>query len=625
VRRGPGREYDEEVVRVRSVTAEPTITDVGTAGLADMVWDNARRDPEAVQFVRADPDPRSWPARWSGRGGALPVTCRQFRVDVQALARGFVAAGIAHGDRVGLMSRTRYEWTLVDYALWSIGAVTVPVYDTSSPEQLEWILTDSGAVGCVVETADHAAMLAGVRDGLPALRQTWRIDSGGLIELTAQGRTIEDAQVDACRRAVSGDDMATIVYTSGTTGRPKGCVLTHRNIYCDITGAAAVLSALLHPGASTVLFLPLAHAFARLIQVGMVHTRATMVHSADTTGVLDQLRRHRPTFVLAVPRVFEKMHNRARQKAEDAHRGWLFTAADAVAVRYSRAMDTARGPGPLLRLAHLVFDTIAYRKLRAALGGRCRLAIVGGAPLGERLGHFFRGAGIKTLEGYGLTETSPAVTVNRPSAMRIGSVGLPLPGVEIRIADDGEVRVRGDVVFPGYWNNPDTTRETFTSDGWLRTGDLGSIDDDGYLHLTGRKKEIIVTAAGKNIAPEPVENKIREHPLISQCVLVGNGRPYVAALVTIDPQAWPRWRAAHGRSDASVVWLRDSPELRREIQAAIDRANQTVSRAEQIKTFRVLPRELSEADGELTPTLKVKREVVQERYAADIDVLYQGH
>ncbi|WP_406044546.1 AMP-dependent synthetase/ligase [Micromonospora sp. NBC_00898] len=611
---------------MQDVTAEPTATGTRVPGLAEMVWENARKAPDAVQFVRPDPVPRSWPAgRRSLQGGPLPVTCLQFRDDVLTVARGFIAAGVGHGDRVGLMSRTRYEWTLVDYALWSIGAVTVPVYDTSSADQVEWILSDSGAVGCVVETGGHAALLPGLRDRLPALGRIWQIDAGDLIALAGAGRVVDETQVQARREAVSGDDVATIVYTSGTTGRPKGCVLTHHNILCDVGGAVAVLPELLRPGASTVLFLPLAHAFARLIQVGMVYTRATMVHSADAGGVLDQLRKYRPTFILAVPRVFEKMHNRAWREAEDAHRGWLFSVVDAVAVRYSRAMDTPRGPGVLWRLARVVCDVVAYRRLRAALGGQCRTAIVGGAPLGERLGHFFRGAGITPLEGYGLTETSPAVAANRPSAMKIGTVGRPLPGVEVRIADGGEVLVRGAVVFAGYWNNPEATSDTFTADGWLRTGDLGSLDDEGFLRITGRTKEIIVTAAGKNLAPAPIEEKIRAHPLISQSMLVGDDRPYAAALVTIDPQAWLRWRARHGYPDAQVAEVRDNAELRAAVQDAVDSANQAVSSAEQVKTFRILPRDLTEADGELTPTLKIRREVVRRHYADDIDALYRGH
>ncbi|WP_433527997.1 AMP-dependent synthetase/ligase [Micromonospora sp. CA-263727] len=609
---------------MRETAVEP-ITGGDDASLAEQVWRNAVGDPDAVQFIRPDPDPRSWPVRRSGRGGSLPVTCRQFRDDVLALARGFVAAGVAHGDRVGLLSRTRYEWTLVDYALWSIGAVTVPIYDTSSTDQIHWILGDSGAVGCVVETADHATTVAGLRPDLPALRQTWRIDAGDLIELAAQGRTVDAAEVDRRRGAVTGADMATIVYTSGTTGPPKGCVLTHRNISADIGNATAVLPQLLHPGASTVLFLPLAHAFARLIQVGMVHNRATMVHSADASGVLDQLRRFRPTFILAVPRMFEKMHDQARHMAEDGHREWLFSLAEQVAVRYSRALDRPQGPGLPLRLAHLLFDFAVYRQLRAALGGRCRMAIVGGAPLGERLGHFFRGVGITVLEGYGLTETSPALASNLPTAMRIGTVGRPLPGVRVRIADNGEVLVRGEVVFPGYWNNPKATREALTDGGWLHTGDLGRLDDDGFLRITGRTKEIMVTAAGKNLAPAPIEERIRAHPLVSQSMLVADGRPYVAALVTVDSQAWQRWRDAHGHPGASLARLRDDPQLRDEIQDAIDRANQTVSHAEQVKTFRILARDLTEADGELTPTLKIKRETVQDHFADDIAALYRGH
>lgn len=606
------------------VAVEPVVTRERVPVLAQAVWDNARQDPDAVQFVRPDADPRSWPAPPAPRGGAVPVSCAAFRDDVLAVARGFVAAGVEHGDRVALISRTRYEWTLVDYALWAIGAVTVPIYDTSSPEQIEWILADSDAVGCVVETDDHATTVTGLRHRLPALRTTWHIEAGELTGLADQGRTLDEAQLDARRERVTDGDVATIVYTSGTTGRPKGCTLTHRNIYCDAAGALAVLPQLLHPGASTVLFLPLAHAFARLIQVGMVQARATMVHSADIAGVLEQLGRHRPTFILAVPRVFEKMHAQARQQAAEARRGRLFTVAERVAVRYSHALDTSRGPSTLLRLAHAVCDVVAYRKLRAALGGRCRTAIVGGAPLGERLGHFFRGAGITVLEGYGLTETSPALTVNTPSAQRIGTVGRPLPGVEIRIADDGEIQARGDVVFPGYWKNPDATRAAFTADGWLRTGDLGSLDPDGFLRITGRTKEVLVTAAGKNITPAPIEEAVRAHPLVSQCILVGDGRPYVAALLTIDPQAWTRWRSTHGRPEASLADLRHSPELRSEIQPALNRANRAVSKAEQVKTFRILPRELTEADGELTPTLKIKRNVVAERYAADIDALYRG-
>ncbi|WP_012182703.1 AMP-dependent synthetase/ligase [Salinispora arenicola] len=613
--------------KVQEVVVSP-VEDIGGVlpGLAEQVWTNAREAPEVVQFVRPAPVSRAWPTPRSVHGGDVPVTCAQFRDDVLSLARGFLTAGVGHGDRIGLVSHTRYEWTLVDYALWTIGAVTVPIFETASAEQIGWILSDAGAVGCVVETSGHADLVAGQRSDLPALRDVWQIDAGELIGLAGEGRAVDDTVVEERRRRVTGGDMASIVYTSGTTGRPKGCVLTHRSIHCDVSAAVAVLPQLLNPGANTVLFLPLAHAFARLIQVGVVQSRTTMVHSADIRGVLEQLRRHRPSFVLAVPRVFEKMHNRARQQAEDTHRGWLFRLAEQVAVRYSHALDASWGPNPLLRLARGGFDLLVYRKLRAALGGRCRAAVVGGAPLGERLGHFFRGAGLLVLEGYGLTEASPALTANTPTTQRIGTVGRPLPGVKIHIADDGEILAHGDPVFPGYWNNPEATRAAFTPKGWLRTGDLGQLDSEGFLRITGRQKEIIVTASGQNIAPTPIEEAIRANPLVSQCMLVGDGRPYLAALVTIDSSAWARWRSEHGRpDDATVAESRDDPELRGEIQAAVDRANATVSRAEQVKTFRILPRDLTEADGELTPILKIKQNVVQEHFSEDIDALYRGH
>ncbi|WP_200210367.1 AMP-dependent synthetase/ligase [Micromonospora coerulea] len=607
------------------VRVAPEMTGGESVGLADVVWHNAQRNPDMVQFLRPDPDARSWPVHRSETADTATVTCRQFRDDVLALARGLVAAGVEPGARVALMSRTRYEWTLVDYAVWAIGAVTVPVYETSSADQLAWVLADSGAVACVLETAEHAALLTGVRDGLPELRQVWQIESGDLIQMAEQGRTVDVQRVEDRRGAVSGGDTATIVYTSGTTGRPKGCVLSHRNIHLDVGNAVRVLPELFNQGASTVLFLPLAHVFARMIQVGIVQTRATMVHSASMGGTLERLHRYRPTFILAVPRVFEKVYNRARQKAVDERKGWLFGVAERVAVRYSRALDTPSGPGVGLRLIRRVLDPLVYRKLRAAFGGRCRIAIVGGAPLGERLGHFLRGAGLTVLEGYGLTETSAGLTSNRPSAMRIGTVGRPLPGVELAVADDGEILVRGDVVFQGYWNNPAATQETFTADGWFRTGDLGNLDDDGYLSITGRTKEIMVTAAGKNVAPAPIEDQVRAHPLVSQCMLVGDAKPYIAALVTIDPQAWSRWRGAHGRPDAAVGEMRDDPALRGDIQAAIDEANRSVSKAEAIKTFRILPDDFTESTGELTPTLKIRREAVQRRRAAEIDALYRGH
>ncbi|MFG1902093.1 AMP-dependent synthetase/ligase [Micromonospora carbonacea] len=601
---------------MREFSVPPIVTVGDSASLTDPVWDNAETAPDAVQFAR----PAVAPAT-----GWVEVTCRQFRDEVVAVARGLVAAGISPGDRVGLMSRTRYEWTLFDYAIWAAGAVTVPIYETSSAEQAAWILADSGAVAAMVETTAHATLVEGVRDRLPELAHLWQIELGAVDELVAAGAAVDPVEVDRRRTAVKADDVATIIYTSGTTGRPKGCVLTHRNMYADIANAVPVLPNLfLRPGASTLLFLPLAHAFARLIQIGVVQARATMAHCADTRTLVAELQEFRPTFVLSVPRVFEKVYNGARQKAEADGKGRIFDRAEQVAVAFSEALESPNGPGLALRVQHAVFDKLVYRKLRAALGGRCRDAISGGAPLGARLGHFFRGIGVTICEGYGLTETSPAAAANLPGATRIGTVGRPLPGVTIRIADDGEILISGDLIFQGYWRNEEATAEALSADGWFRTGDLGQLDADGFLSITGRKKEIIVTAGGKNVAPAVLEDQVRAHPLISQCVVVGDRQPFIAALVTIDEEALPKWLAAHGRPEGTGVdELRDDEALRAEVQGAVDQANQSVSKAEAIKVFRILPRDFTEATGELTPSLKVKRQVVHSTYAAEIAEIYR--
>ncbi|MER5701854.1 AMP-dependent synthetase/ligase [Micromonospora sp. NPDC002296] len=604
---------------MREFSVPPIVTVGDSANLTQPVWDNAEAAPEAVQFVRPVPS--------AGEAGAgrEDVTCRQFRDEVVAVARGLVAAGVSPGDRVALMSRTRYEWTLFDYAIWATGAVTVPIYETSSAEQAAWILEDSGAVAVVVESTAHATLVAGVRDRLPELAQVWQIELGAVGELIAAGAPVDPLEIDRRRTAVRADDVATIIYTSGTTGRPKGCVLTHRNMYADIANAVPVLPNLfLRPGASTLLFLPLAHAFARLIQIGMVQARATMAHCPDTTDLIGALQEFKPTFVLSVPRVFEKVYNGARQKAEADGKGKIFDRAEQVAVAYSEALDKPGGPGLALRAQHAVFDKLVYRKLRAALGGRCRDAISGGAPLGARLGHFFRGIGVTICEGYGLTETSPAAAANLPDATRIGTVGRPLPGVTVRIDDDGEILISGDLVFRGYWRNEAATAEALSADGWFRTGDLGKLDDDGFLSITGRKKEIIVTAGGKNVAPAMLEDQVRAHPLISQCVVVGDRQPFISALVTIDEEALPKWLAAHGRPETTpVADLREDEALRAEVQGAVDQTNQSVSKAEGIKVFRILPHDFTEATGELTPSLKVKRQTVHKTYAAEIADIYR--
>ncbi|MEV4766146.1 long-chain fatty acid--CoA ligase [Micromonospora chokoriensis] len=604
---------------MREFSVPPIVTVGDAANLTDPVWDNAEVAPDAVQFARPVPGADGTVTTWTD------VTCLQFRDEVAAVARGLIAAGVEPGVRVGLMSRTRYEWTLLDYAIWTVGAVTVPVYETSSAEQAAWILEDSNAVGVVVETEAHANLVAGVRHRLPELNHVWQIDSGAVDELVTTGAEVELAEVERRRKAVRADDLATIIYTSGTTGRPKGCVLTHRNMYADIANAVPVLPNLFNAGATTLLFLPLAHAFARLIQIGVVQARATMAHCADTKNLVAELQAFRPTFVLSVPRVFEKVYNAAKQKAEADGKGGIFARAEQVAIAYSEALETRGGPGLALRAQHAVFDRLVYRKLRAALGGRCRDAISGGAPLGARLGHFFRGIGVTVLEGYGLTETSPAAAANLPTGTRIGTVGRPLPGVTVRIEDDGEILISGELIFQGYWRNEAATAETISSDGWFRTGDLGNLDADGYLSITGRKKELIVTAGGKNVAPAVLEDLVRAHPLISQCVVVGDAKPFIAALVTVDEEALPTWLEGAGMpADTSVEQLREHEGLRQEIQTAIDTANQAVSKAEAIKVFRVLPRDFTEATGELTPSLKVKRQVVHKTYAAEIADIYRG-
>ncbi|MDG4765175.1 AMP-dependent synthetase/ligase [Solwaraspora sp. WMMD406] len=598
---------------MREFSVPPVVTIGDAASLTDPVWDNAEAAPDQVQFTRPGP------------AGPVEVTCRQFRDDVVALARGLIGAGIAAGDRVGLMSRTRYEWTLLDYAIWSIGAVTVPIYETSSADQVAWILTDSGAVACFVETNAHAMTIASIRDELPALRSVWQLDTGGVDEVTALGESVDAARVDQRRAALTSAALATIIYTSGTTGRPKGCVLTHRNMYADISNAIPGLPNLFHEGAATLLFLPLAHSFARLIQIGAVQARVTMTHAADPRNLLDDLAQVRPTFVLSVPRVFEKVYNGAKQRAHGDGKGAIFDRADRVAVAYSEALDTSGGPGLALRAQHALFDRLVYRKLRAALGGRCRTAISGGAPLGTRLAHFFRGAGVTVYEGYGLTETSPAASVNLQHAIRIGTVGRPLPGVSIRIADDGEIMIKGDLVFSGYWNDPEHTAEVLTDDGWFHSGDLGQLDGDGYLTITGRKKELIVTAGGKNVAPAALEDQVRAHPLVSQCMVIGDRRPFIAALITIDEDAWSGWLERNGQpADRTVAHLRDDPALRAEIQQAVDEANRSVSSAESIRRFRILDRDFTEATGELTPSLKVKRTVVLSNHEAEITEIYGG-
>jgi len=604
----------------------PALVEIpATATLTDVVFDTAVKTPEVVVLRRQDAA-----GHWSD------VTAARFCDEIRVLAKGLIASGVEPGDRVGIMSRTSYAWTVVDYAIWAIGAVTVPVYETSSREQVEWILSDSGAIAIFAETAAHGETIADVRSGLTDLADVWSIEAA-ITEISAVGTQVSDEQFTQRLGARTADDLATIIYTSGTTGRPKGCELTHRNL---LAGARnAVLGALAEiftvPGSSTLLFLPLAHSFARIIQVGCLEAGGILMHWPDSSTLAKGLPQTSPTFLLAVPRVFEKVFNSAQQQASRSGiKSKIFAAAADTAIAYSRSLPGESGSaatgsnasqGVALRLRHAVFDRLVYSKLRAAVGGQVRYAISGGAPLGERLGHFFRGAGITVLEGYGLTETSAAAFVNRASRNKIGTVGQPLPGVSVRIADDGEILVGGPIVFRGYWRNPTATAEVLDADGWLHTGDIGQLDDAGFLSVNGRKKELIVTAGGKNVAPTVLEDRLRAHPLISQTMVVGDNRPFIACLVTLDTDALDHWKQAHGKAaDATAADLADDPDLIAEIQSAVDDANKAVSRAESIRKFKVLAVDFTEASGHLTPSLKVKRSVVAKDYAAEIEALYSG-
>jgi long-chain acyl-CoA synthetase len=557
-------------------------------------------------------------------GPWIPLTGRELDAEVVAVAKGLVARGVQPGDRVGIMSRTRYEWSLLDWAAWAVGAVPVPLYETSSAEQVAWILTDSEVSLLVVETAAHAATVAEVRPDTPGLREVFVLDDGAIEDLVTAGADVADEEIARRRALASLGDVATVIYTSGTTGRPKGVELTHGNFYELTVNAVADLHEVVgEPGARTLLFMPLAHVFARFIHVLCMPAGAVLGHTPDTTMLLDDLASFKPTFILAVPRVFEKVYNSAEQKAAAAGKGAIFQRAAKTSIVYSRALDTPRGPSPWLRVQHKVADTLVLKRLRNALGGSARWAISGGAPLGERLGHFYRGLGLVVLEGYGLTETTAPATVNRPSKSKIGSVGLPLPGSAVRIAADGEVEVKGIQVFRGYHANELATAESLT-DGWFKTGDLGALDNDGYLSITGRKKEIIVTAGGKNVAPAVLEDRLRGHPLISQVVVVGDAQPFIAALVTLDPEGVPGWLAAHGKPALTIEEAAADPDVLASIDKAVERANKAVSRAESIRKYRILDTDLTIANGYLTPKLSVKRSLVLKDFSAEVDALYSS-
>ncbi len=587
----------------------PALIPIDTVGnLTNLIAERAWFEPERV--VASRPLGDGWQA----------VSAKEFEEEIKSVAKGLVASGISIGDRVAIMSRTRYEWTILDFAIWYAGAVSVPIYETSSAEQIDWILNDSAAVAIIVETQSLAELAKPV---MPvACKNIWNITDNALAILAAAGKSITDDEISKRRDALKPETLATLIYTSGTTGKPKGVQLTHGNFQAECGNVVNALSDLfLKAGGSTLLFLPVAHVFGRLVQIGAVMAGLHLSHCSDTTKLLSDLATFKPTFVLAVPRIFEKIYNGAEAKAEAAGKGKIFHKAAETAISYSKALDTKR-ISPLLKIKHGVFDKLVYSKIRTSLGGKVEAAISGGAPLGDRLGHFFRGAGIRVLEGYGLTETTGASNVNTTASHRVGSVGKPIPGATVKIAEDGEVLIKGAVVMQGYWQNDAANAEVFTKDNYFKSGDLGKLDDEGYLYITGRKKELIVTAGGKNVAPAVLEDRLRSNPLISQCMVVGDNKPFIAALITLDPDSIKPWSVANKKEGASIADLAKDPTLLSAIQSAVDETNKAVSKAESIRKFTVLPIDFTIAGGHLTAKLSVKRHVVAQQFAREIDELF---
>ena len=579
--------------------------------LTTALWENARAYPNRAALAH----------RVGGQ--FVDVSTKQFAAEVTEIAKGFIGLGIEPGSRICIFSSTRMEWTQLDYAIWAAGCVTVPIYETSSAEQVEWIVGNSEAVAVVCEDATLRGVYDEVADSLPSCKHAFVIEEGGIQEIKSAGAELSDDEVMARSNAVTGDDLATLVYTSGTTGRPKGVELTHHSFVWDAKQVEALAGEFFKAGERTLLFLPLAHIFARVIQVGCVRSGVKLGFSTGIPQLLEELQLYKPTFLLSVPRVFEKVYNGAQQKAHAEGKGKIFDTAAQTAIDYSR--ETAAGKvGLKTKLLHGLFDKLVYSKLRDAMGGHVQYAVSGGAALGERLGHFFNGIGVTILEGYGLTETTAGATLNSPTHFKIGTVGRPIPGGSVAIADDGEVLLKGAHVMRGYYKNDEATKESLEDDGWFHTGDIGELDSEGYLRITGRKKELIVTAGGKNVAPAVLEDRMRAHPLISQVMVVGDAQPFIAALVAVDQEEFPRWAQEHGKEGKTVADLVDDPELQATVQAAVDDANKAVSKAEAIKAFRILPDDFTIEGGELTPTLKVKRNVVADKYGHVIDEIYSG-
>jgi long-chain acyl-CoA synthetase len=597
---------------VREFSVPPLVVVPPETNITDLVLRQAAKPSNPALFSRLD-----------SAGAWQDVSAKDFLADVSALAKGLMASGVAAGDRVGIMSRTRYEWALVDFAIWFAGAVSVPIYETSSPSQVAWNLGDSGAVAAFGESAHHEDVIrqAANSEGLTALQHVWQLEGGGLDAVREAGRDVSDADLEERRTSANLSDVATVIYTSGTTGRPKGCELTHGNFVELSDNALAILGDVVNEQAKTIMFLPLAHVFARFISVLAVAAGATVAHTPDIKNLLADLQSYQPTFILAVPRVFEKVYNSALTKAEDGGKGAIFHKATETAIAFSKARQAGH-VGLGLKLKHTLFDKLVYGKLRAAMGGNVAHAVSGGGPLGERLGHFFQGIGLQILEGYGLTETTAPISVNTPALIKIGSVGKPLPGNSVKIADDGEILAKGVCVMRGYYNLEGLTSETF-ADGWLRTGDIGRLDEDGFLWITGRKKEIIVTAGGKNVIPALLEDQIRADALVSQVLVVGDNRPFIGALVTLDQEALPGWLQRHGLPESTTLEEAvENPVVKAVVQDLITQANSSVSQAEAIKSFRIVAADFTEASGHLTPSMKVKRAQVMKDFETVIEEMY---
>ncbi len=600
---------------MREISVPPLVNVPPESNITDLVLRQAAKASDPALFSRLD-----------AAGQWQDVRATDFVADASLLAKGLMASGVAAGDRVGIMSRTRYEWALIDFAIWFAGGVSVPIYETSSPSQVAWNLGDSGAVAAFGESAHHENIIrqAATSEGLTALQHVWQLEGSGLDEVRAAGAGISDEDLEVRRRQASLTDIATIIYTSGTTGRPKGCELTHGNfVELSENALATSLGQVVHEHARTIMFLPLAHVFARFISVLAVAAGVTVAHTPDIKNLLPDLQSYRPTFILAVPRVFEKVYNSAMTKAEDGGKGAIFHRAADTAIAYSRARQAGK-VGLGLQLKHALFDKLVYGKLRAAMGGQVAHAVSGGGPLGERLGHFFQGIGMQILEGYGLTETTAPITVNTPQLIKIGTVGAPIPGNAVKIADDGEILTKGVCVMRGYYKRDDLSADTF-ADGWLRTGDIGQLDDEGFLTITGRKKEIIVTAGGKNVVPALLEDQIRADALVSQVLVVGDNRPFIGALVTLDEEALPGWLSRHGLpAETTLAQAVEDSQVKATVQELINRANQSVSQAEAIKSFRIVPADFTEASGHLTPSMKVKRGQVLKDFETVIEEMYSA-